>query len=205
MKYQFILIISAFILVFAIDVAAQTTLYPNELAGYKFFGSGRLKGVQLLVSSKDDVKRIFGESCEKQCDLDTDWSVGFEYFDDIWTKERSNIKGDKATYYLDPKYLGKLRVIEIRPKKRIPFAGVTFTDAFKKVIVTSTSDKRTGSRVTISTAYQDADGLTYEIFESTDLDALDQKNVPEHIKGDLVVIRYNIRQDQEKGLFVLPT
>ena len=156
------------------------------------------------MSSKDDVKQIFGEKCEKQCDYDADWLVSFEYFDDIWIKESSNNKGDKRTYHLDPRYLGKLRVIEIRPKKQISFANVSFGPAFKNLIITSTPDGRSGtSSTTVNDAFQDADGLTYEIYSRTNNDDLRAKNATSHNKGDLVLIHYEIPNDRKNDLFVL--
>jgi hypothetical protein len=190
------------VFVFSIYVFAQNTEYPNELEGYQFFGSGKLKSLQLLVSSKEDAKRSFGGTCEKQCDYDTDWSIRFEYFDDIWIKESSNDKGDKLRYLLDSKYLGKLRTIEIKPKNRVSFLNISFPDSFKRVIVTSTTDARGGrSRMTVNDAFQDANGLTYEIYSRTNYDDIKQTRYT--IKGDLFLIRYNITMEMEKGLFVL--
>ncbi len=190
--------------IFSICISAQSSEYPNELAGYQFFGSGKLKDLQLLVSSKDDVKRIFGEKCEKQCDYETDWSISFEYFEDIWIKESRNAKGDKLTSSLDLKYLGKLRVIGIRPKKQISFLSISFPDVFKKLIITSTTDGRSGnSRMSVNDAFQDSSGLTYEIYSRTNYDDIRTKNARVYHKGELVLIRYNIREDTEKALFVL--
>ena len=156
MKSASILAVITCVLYLVLGMSAQSTQYPNELEGYRFFVGGKLKSLQLLVSTKDDVKRVFGEKCEKQCDYDADWSVNFEYFEDIWTKESSNNKGDWRTYTLDPRYLGKLRVIDLRPKKPIPFANVSFPETFAKVVVTATSDARSGSVVTVNDSFQDA-------------------------------------------------
>ena len=150
-----ILATAACVLYLVLGVSAQSSQYPNELEGYRFFGKGKLKNLQLLVSTKDDVKRVFGEKCEKQCEYDADWSVNFEYFEDIWTTESSNNKGDKRTYTLDPRYLGKLRVIDLRPRKPLSFTNISFPGLFAKVVVTSTSDARSGSVVTVNDSFQD--------------------------------------------------
>jgi len=109
MKLQTVLSLIAAVLSLASAMSAQTTQYRNELNGYEFFGSGRLKGLHLLSSTTDDVKHVFGAGCEKQCDLDADWTVNFEYFEEAWTREESNNRGDKRVYKLDPRYVGKLR------------------------------------------------------------------------------------------------
>ena len=196
-------VIACFLLVDS-GVSAQSDQYPNELEGYKFFGRGKLKDLHLLVSTKDDVKRIFGEKCEKRCDYDLNWSVNFEYFDDIWITERSNAKGDKLTYTLDPKYLGKLRVIELRPKNSIYFKNITFPRSFERIITTSTTDARGGkSRMTVNDAFQDAIGLTYEIFVRTNYGDMKTKDSRSFNEGELVVIHYRIPAGQQRSLFVL--
>ncbi len=187
----------------ALGISAQTNQSSNELEGYRFVGSGKLKSLQLLVSTRDDVKRVFGNQCEKQCDYDADWTVNFEYYDDIWTKESSNNRGEKWTYFLDSKYLGKLRTIDLKPKNPVSFAKVTFPDTFKRVIVTATSDKRSGSIKTVNNAYQDANGLIYELFGQTSQSEAPGTNARPLKPGDLVLIRYTISKEREKSLFVL--
>jgi hypothetical protein len=190
--------------VFAAGVPAQSDQYPNELQGYEFFGNGKLKALQLTVSSKDDVRKVFGEKCEKQCDYDDDWSIGFEYYEDIWIRESRNDTGGKVTYLLDSKYLGKLRAVELHPKKQISFADTEFPVEFQKLVTTSTSDARSGkSRMTVNDAFQDSCGLTYEIFSRTNYDDIKNKNAKAYTKGELVLIRYDIPKESEKDLFVL--
>ena len=196
MRFASILAVITCVLYLVLGVSAQSGQYPNELEGYRFFAIGKLKRVQLLVSKKDDVKRIFGEKCEKQCDYDADWSVSFEYYEDIWTKESSNNKGDKRTYMLDPKYLGTLRAIDLRPKKSTSFANVSFPASFAKIIASSTSDARSGSVVTVNDSFQDPNGLSYEIFGHS-------STAKSYKPGDLVLIRYTIPKEREKSIFVL--
>ena len=50
MKLQTVLSLIAAVLSLASAMSAQTTQYRNELNGYEFFGSGRLKGLHLLSS-----------------------------------------------------------------------------------------------------------------------------------------------------------
>ncbi|HMS41797.1 MAG TPA: hypothetical protein PKE69_16315, partial [Pyrinomonadaceae bacterium] len=60
--------------------AGKLNTYPNELEGYKFFDKGKLKGLKLTVSTKEDVIKIFGSDCESGCDYDEIWKIDFSYF-----------------------------------------------------------------------------------------------------------------------------
>jgi hypothetical protein len=183
---------------------AQGRKYPNELADYQFFENGKLKSLLLLTSSSRDVKHIFGEHCDKRCDYNADWSISFEYFENTWIKESSTDRGEKRTFTLDPKYLGKLRAIELKPKNRVSFLNISFPAVFERIIVTSTTDAREGkSRMTVNDAYQDPSGLTYEIYSRTNYDDINSRATRRYEKGDLVLIRYDVTKEMEKGLFVL--
>ena len=193
MKSAKIFIFFALLLVFALQVSAQSVQSPNELNGYEFFAKGKLKNLQFAVSSKDDVKEIFGANCEKKCDYDANWSISFEYFDDIWMKESRNEKDEKIVYKLDSKYLRKLRSIEIRPKKPISFANVAFPRVFQKFLVASSGFNSDKSRVSGDEAFQDSSGLTYEICQ-INCDSGDK---------ELVLIRYDIPKELKDTLFIL--
>lgn len=204
MKSAKIFIVFNFLLAFAVCVSAQINPYSNELKGYEFFGNGKLKDLHFTVSSKDDVEKIFSADCKKQCDYDADWSVRFEYFEDIWIKENRNEKDGKLTYFLNSKYLGKLRSIEIRPKRQISFADVSFPSQFQRLSLTSTSlfdsDK---NRLIGDEAFQDSSGLTYEIVNETINYKFKNKETKSYNKGDLVLIRYDIPKELKTILFVL--
>ena len=204
MKLQTVLSLIAAVLSLASAMSAQTTQYPNELNGYEFFGSGKLKGLHLLSSTRDDVKRVFGTGCEKQCDLDADWTVNFEYFDEAWTREESNNRGDKRVYKLDPIYVGKLRQIDVKPKNRVSLANVTFPAAFSKTIISAApdpNDPRAGARATVYDSFGDADGLSYQIFGPANPPPLPGSRMFK--LGELMLIRYAIPKEREKSLFVL--
>ncbi len=191
------------IFIFSVFASAQNSGYPNELEGYQFYGSGKLKSLQLLASSNDDVKRVFGGTCEKQCDYDSDWFINFEYFEDIWIKESTDTSGKKLTFLLDSRYLGKLRVIELKPKCRMSFLSFSFPETFNRAIVTSTTHARNNrGRTSTSDAFQDSNGLTYEIQNQTSRDDIPSKN-RKVLKGDLILVRYNITGEKQKDLFVL--
>lgn len=63
------------ILVLTICAQAQTTQFPNEIAGYQLFGSGKLKTIGFESTKKQDVEKLFGEDCENGCDLDEKFSI----------------------------------------------------------------------------------------------------------------------------------
>ena len=193
MKSVRVFIFFAFLLAFVLQVSAQEKLFPNELKGYEFFGSGKLRNLQLTVSSKNAVKEIFGANCEKKCAYDENWSISFEYFDDFWIKESRNEKNEKVTYKLDSKYLGKLRLIEIRPKKQISFANVSFPKVFQKFLMASSGFNTDNSRITGDEAFQDSNGLIYEICR-INCDNSDK---------ELVLIQYEIPKQLSDTLFIL--
>ena len=202
-----ILIVFTFLLslVFVETSQAQNNPYPNELKGYEFAGKGKLKGLTPGVSIKADVKKIFGKNCENQCDYDTDWTVNFSYYENNWIKDNTNEKGEKSVYYLDSKYLGNLRKIEIRPKRQVSFGNVSFPKAFQKLSRSLiTDDTRTGkSRMITYELFQDSLGLTYELFGTTDYDNIKAKSEKLYKKGDLFSIQYSISKEQEKVMFIL--
>jgi hypothetical protein len=191
-------------LVFVQNFQAQNNQYPNELNGYQFFGKGRLAGLKPGVSTKEDVKRIFGKNCEKICDYDSDWTVNFSFYENNWTKEDTDEKGVKTVYYLEPKYLEKLRKIEITPKKQQSFANVSFPNAFQKLMRSQITKNRSGKgRMITYESFQDANGLVYELYSATDYDDIKNKNERLYNKGDLFSIQYNISKEQEKVMYTL--
>ncbi len=204
MKLAKFFIAFTFLLAFAFQVSAQSIQYPNELKGYEFFENGKLKDLQLTVSSKDDVKKIFGVNCEKQCDYDADWLIHFDYYEDIWVMTSRSENNEKLTYFLGSKYLGKLRSIEIRPKMQLSFADVSFPNTFQNLLISSTSTFRSDKRrMSGDESFQDSNGLTYEILDQTIIYNFKNKKTKSYNKGDLVLIRYSISKAIEKDLFVL--
>ena len=207
MKVTKILIIFTFLLslVFVETSQAQNNPYPNELKNYEFSGKGKFRGLKPGVSTKEDVKKIFGETCENKCDYDADWTVNFDYYENNWIKNDTDEKGQKLVYLLDSKYLGNLRKIEILPKKQISFVNVSFPKTFQKLSRSLiTDDTRTGKgRMMTYDLYRDSHGLTYELFETTDYDSIMAKNEKSYKKGDLFSIQYGISKEQEKVMFIL--
>jgi hypothetical protein len=191
----------AFVLMVSGIIAGQQSAYPNELKGYEFFGSGKLSGLRLVTSGKTEVRAQFGKGCEKTCDYDPNWKIHFEYFEDIWTTESHSASGGKTAYSLDPKYLGKLRIVRLIPKNEVFLSVEGFSPAFTRTILTSTSDRASGkSRMTVSDAFSDEFGLTYEIYNRTKYD--DIKDTPKRTKGELVAVKYELTQAAQKELFI---
>ncbi len=184
---------------------AQNNPYPNELEGYDFFGNGKLKDLKLGFSTKENVKKIFGKKCDSSCDYDTDWTINFSYYENAWTKEDIDQKNKKIVYYLDSKYLGKLRKIEIRPKKQVSLGNVSFPNAFQKLSRSSiTNDTRIRKKRMITyELFQDSYGLVYELFDRADYDDIKLKGEKFYNKGDLFSIQYNVSKEQEKEMFIL--
>lgn len=194
--------VASFAFVFVRAAQAQSNIYSNELKGYEFFAKRKLANLKLGVSTKEDVKKIFGKNCEKTCDLDADWTVNFSFYENNWTKEDVNEKGEKLVHYLQPKYLEKLRKIEISPKKRLSFTNISFPNAFQKLSRSQITKTPQGkSKMITYDVFQDADGLTYELYNSTDHDDIKTRDEKLYSRNDLFSIRYNISKEQEKVMF----
>ena len=48
------------LLIFAFAASGQTDSFPNEVEGYKFYGTGKLESLKILVSKEKDVIKLFG-------------------------------------------------------------------------------------------------------------------------------------------------
>lgn len=187
--------------------AGQLNTYPNELKGYQFFDKGRLKGLKLAVSTKEDVKNNLGAGCESSCDFDENWTIYFTYFDDI-SKEDSD---DKTTKYVpDAKYIGKLYSITLFPKRKISFSRIVFSTKFREsqgFSVGHNYDNR-GRMIaavgTSSESFYDRYGLTYTIFEEIAY-TVGQIERGDQRKGDLISIEYTIPDKIEEKMFVEQT
>jgi len=190
--------------IFVQNFQAQSNQYPNELKGYEFFGKGKLAGLKPGATTKEDVKKIFGKNCEKTCDYDSDWTVSFSFYENNWTKDDTNQKGERLVYYLDSRYLGKLHKIELNPKKQISFGNVFFPNTFQKLSRSQITRIRSGkSKMVTYEVFQDAYGLIYELYSTTDYDEIKTKGEKLYNKGDLFSIQYNTSKEQEKVMFKL--
>lgn len=208
MKSAILFVIFSFLLmlVFVSASQAQANPYPNELKGYEFFGNGKFKNLKVGVSTKADVKKVLGDTCESVCDYDENWTVSFSFFDNNWIKTNTDPKGIKTVKYLDERYLGKLRKVELRPKKQISFADISFPNEFSKLSRSEVTKKNQEniSKIVTYKLFQDSHGLTYELFGAKDIDNTKNREKTFYNKGDLYSIIYNLSKEQEKEMFLLP-
>ena len=107
------------VLVLVVCAHAQTTQFPNEITGYQLFGSGKLKTVGFETTKKQDIEKLFGDDCEKGCDLDERFSIKFDYLEleDCMTTKQVR---DRAVCPLEV-YIGTIESISLKPKKEIIF------------------------------------------------------------------------------------
>lgn len=179
------------------------TVSPNELPGYQFFEKGKLRNIRLGSSRREDMIKIFGDSCEGACDYDEEWSVWVNYFEKKICGSQS--VGDETTQYC-PKdeYVGTLRFVRLIPKKRISFSKYQFPLVFYKgesyTIGDSFSSKGfEGAVHTKIVYYEDSYGLQYEIYGRETF-----RNIPgksESRTGDLIGVEYSIPNSLDSGVY----
>jgi len=179
------------------------TVSPNELRGYQFFGSGKLKTVRLGVSRREDMIKLFGGSCEGPCDYDEDWTVWVNYFEKDNCGSQS--VGDQTTKYCPKEeYWGTLSFVCLSPKKRISFSKFQFPVAFYKgesyAIADSFSSKGfEGAVHTKIINYEDSYGLRYEVHGRETF-----RNIPgqsDSDPGDLIGVQYEIPNSFESSVY----
>lgn len=184
--------------------AGKLNTYPNELQGYNFFDKGKLKGLKVTVSTREDVKKNFGSDCESGCDYNNEWSVDFSYFGTM-TKEMT-VNEKKTKYVPKEEYVGKVYSIRLIPKKRVSFSQITFSNKFSQSNGFSVGDgfdsegNLTAAAGTSYDSYKDRYGLEYTIFETGYTVGTAKKS--EHSKGNLIEIEYSIPNQIEETMFV---
>lgn len=184
--------------------AGKLNTYPNELQGYKFFDKGKLKEIEVTVSTKEDVKKNFGSDCESGCDYNNDWSIDFSYFGSTYKKTIINDK----TIKLVPKeeYVGKISSISLIPKNRVSFSRIIFSNKFSQSYGFAVGDNfdLEGFKGAVGTSYhtyEDRYGLKYTVFEKTNY-VVGEATKSEYSKGNLTQIKYSIPSQIEETMFV---
>jgi hypothetical protein len=186
---------------------------PNEMPGYEFFTDGKLKRIRLGISTKDDMHRIFGDTCESTCDYDENWKIYADYFDD--RVEFSRTSGDnnesqtETEYIPRPEFVDKLESLRLTPKNRISFLSISFPSTFGSNNNYSIGDAWdengfAGAVHTTTKIYADGYGLEYAVFEAETFNNLRNKipKVGEPLrKGDLLSIEYSIPDSFEDLIF----
>jgi len=186
---------------------------PNEVPGYEFFKKGKLKPIRLGISTKDDMRSIFGDTCESTCDYDESWKIDADYFDD--RVEFSRTGGDnkesktETEYVPRPEFVDKLQSLRLTPTKRISFLKISFPRTFGSNESYSIGDDWDengfgGAVHTTSRIHADGYGLEYGVFDAETFNNLRNK-VPEKKepirKGDLSFIEYSIPDVFEEVIF----
>jgi hypothetical protein len=207
MKSAKIFIIFTFLLAFAVQVSAQGNPFPNELKGYKFFANGKLKNLRLGVSTKEDVKKIFGENCEKFCDYDSKWKIRFSFVGDsilVYREQKRIDNKNRVKTITNPLYLGKLFSITLFPKSFVSMKVTRFSFKFTRIndgIYVHGKDAHGKDFVdnSLYDVYFDKYGLEYSIVRSI---FTTNKSIPTLKKGDLFSIKYQIPNVFEKQVFI---
>lgn len=79
-----------------------------------------MSNLKLTVSTKEDVKNVFGSDCDGGCDYDAIWKIDFNYFGGI-TIEKT-VDNKKIKYVHKKDLIGKISSISFTPKQSIPFS-----------------------------------------------------------------------------------
>ena len=182
----------------------QLNTYPNELKGFRFFDKGRLRGLKLTVSTKDDVKRNFGADCASTCDYDENWQVNFTFFGNI--SKESTVDNKKIRYVPKEEYVKTLYSITLTPKRRISFSQIIFGSKFNRSDGFAIGDGfDTDGRLTSAVGiqyktYQDRYGLIYTIFQKVGY-TVGEVEKDDRREGDLTSIEYTIPDQLEAAMF----
>ncbi len=188
------------ILFSGITATATDGPFPNELVGYEFFGKGKLKTVAFGVSKKKDVEKIFGSSCENDCEYDDRFVIKFDYLscDDCMTTEYVR---DRAMCPL-PEFMGTIKKITLKPKSEIRFDSVP-TTLFKKHTGGAIMSKGSSEGVSYE-SFGDEFGLKYSIKQSNTSSITLSTPAPRMINGPLYSIEYGINIPLETKIFAAP-
>src|SRR5687767_12887838 len=103
----------ACIVLFASNVAAQADVAGSEIEGFRFSNHEKLKGLTLLVSSREDVQANFGKDCVNGCQFNDDWDISFSYVGSGWTSNTEEI-GKQVVRRPDPAFIDKLALISFK-------------------------------------------------------------------------------------------
>jgi hypothetical protein len=186
---------------------------PNEMPGYEFFAKGKLNPIRLGISTKDDVRRIFGGACESACDYDENWLLRADYYEDrvMFTQTSGDSKETevKTEYIPKPRFVGKLQKLHLMPKKRTSFLNVYFPRTFGKnqsYLIGDAWDEGgfAGAVHTTFTLYVDGYGLEYSMFGAETFNNSRKKAPVEKDpvrKGDLGEIEYSIPDSFKDEIF----
>lgn len=166
-----------------LNVFSQEIRFTHEIEGHEFYGQGRLKGIALKTSTRDDVKLAFGSDCDwTYCNYNDNWDVMFVYLESFW-RER-DVKGDyEFELAPSPEFIDRLLIIQFQAKKSSPLSPGAFTDTF---------EKEPANMIHSGTAvlyYRDKKGLVYTVLDEGES------------KGNLLNITYHVPVSDRKEMF----
>ncbi|HEX8196642.1 MAG TPA: hypothetical protein VF571_10685 [Pyrinomonadaceae bacterium] len=191
MKSKILLFLFCF-LSLTLNNFAQENQFPNEIEGYQFFKDGRLRGLKLLVSTKNDVKAVMGENCQNGCDYDQDWEINFSYVGSNWYKKITE-NGVERIYKPKPELIGTLQSVSFRPKRQILLSeSIVFPKEFECLNGETTSGKiKYNSRICM-----DKERLIYNISNQSTADG-------KVFRGQLMSVSYISPKKDDDGIFAL--
>ncbi len=185
------------VLVLAVCAQAQATQFPNEITGYQLFGNARLKTVGFESTKKQDIEKLFGEDCEKGCDLDERFSIKFVYLD-LGVCMTTKQFRDRVMCPLD-QYIGTIASISFKPKKEILFDPVP-----TKLFTNRSSGgnfAKDGSSQVFYESFGDDFGLKYSFRRENSKTTFPG---PEYMEGVLYSIDYILSDQRIEKIFQAP-
>ena len=172
---------------------AQESAYPNEIEGLQFSKQDKVKDLVLLVSSMEDVKKLFGKDCENGCEFNEDWDIGFSYVNAGWSTTTSE-KGVNSLLKPLPEFVGKLAGITFYPRRPVLLPEST---VFPEGLKCNKGSATRGDLRFRSITCADDRRLFYYIYDETSAEGKFQKN-------QLSSISYIMTKEKEKSIFALP-
>jgi len=172
---------------------AQESAYPNEIEGLQFSKHEKVKDLVLLVSSNEDVKKLFGEDCVNGCKFNEDWDIGFAYVNAGWSRTTSE-KAVNSLLKPLPEFVGKLSSITFRPRRPVLLPEST---VFPAGLRCNKGSSTRGDLRFRSIICADDRRLFYHIYDETSAEGKFQKN-------ELFTISYVMTKEKEQSIFALP-
>jgi len=188
-----------FLILVALSISAQGNPFPNELADYEFFGKGRLKTIVFGVSKKKDVEKLFGSSCERDCEYDDRFLIKFDYLTCGDCMTTTHIR-DRAMCPL-VEFMGTIEKITLKPKVPIQFDRIS-TTRFKLHSGGGMTSKD-GSGSVSWESFGDDFGLKYSIRQGTTSITRTTPG-PAFMNGPLYSIDYGLNEKLETKIFKAP-
>jgi hypothetical protein len=190
----FILLVS--VGVFAFKGEAQISQFPNEVQDFDFFGNGRLNGLKLGKSKRQDVERILGEACGKFCDYDENFRIQFFYIGP--GRFRNQRYGGDRQVCPRPEFVGTISSVQLTAKRPINFSEVSM-EPFQIVGGGEASPLGEYSKRNEFLVFGDEFGLKYSVFSTKS--HVKSSNREQYERGNLYKIEYYFSEEFERSVF----